>query len=105
MKTRPHYILAVAALMALLVFANPGEAHSEDCCPEQMDILSRGEKMLLDALLLRPLGLVATVAGTAVYGVSLPFSLMGGNEAEVRQHLLNEPAKYTFKRPLGEFNH
>ena len=105
MKTQQCYVLAAAILAVLLIFANSSHAHSQDCCLSQTDILSQGEKMLLDALLLRPLGLVTTVAGTAVYGVSLPFSLLAGNEAEARQHLLNDPARYTFKRPLGKFDY
>ena len=66
------------------------------------EILSTGEKMVLDAVVLRPVGMVTTLAGSAVYVISLPFSLLGGNEAEVREHLVNEPARYTFKRPLGQ---
>ncbi|MDW3095407.1 MAG: hypothetical protein R8G33_07040 [Gammaproteobacteria bacterium] len=66
------------------------------------DILTTGEKMVLDAVVLRPIGLVTTVAGTAIYTISLPFSLLGGNEAQAREHLINEPARYTFKRPLGD---
>ena len=69
------------------------------------DILSTGEKMVLDAVVLRPVGLVTTVAGTAIYTISLPFSLLGGNEAQVREHLINEPARYTFKRPLGDVDY
>jgi hypothetical protein len=69
------------------------------------EILSAGEKMVLDALVLRPLGLVTTVAGTAIYTISLPFSLLGGNEAAAREALIKEPARYTFKRPLGEFEY
>jgi hypothetical protein len=35
-----------------------------------------------DLLVARPLGVLATVAGTAIYVVSLPFSLAGGNAGE-----------------------
>ena len=47
----------------------------------------------------------ATVAGAAVYTVSLPFSLLGGNERAAREQLVYEPARFTFKRPLGEFSY
>ena len=104
-KTQPRHALAAAALIAaVLMFADSSQACSEDCRLSQTDILSQGEKMMLDALLIRPLSLATTIAGTAVYGVSLPFSLLAGNEAEARRHLLNEPARYTFKRPLGKFD-
>lgn len=60
------------------------------------------ESMVLDLVLLRPLGLVATVAGGAIYIVSLPFSLAGGNARQAGQRLVSEPARFTFVRPLGD---
>ena len=64
-----------------------------------------GEAMLADALIARPVGLVTTAVGSAVYVVSLPFSLLGGNEKQARRKLVVEPTKFTFKRPLGEFEY
>ncbi len=61
------------------------------------------EAMVADVIIARPIGLVATVAGSVVYVVSLPFRLLGGNEKQAREKLLTEPAVFTFKRPLGEF--
>lgn len=58
--------------------------------------------MILDLVVLRPLGLVATVVGGAVYVVSLPFSLVGGNARQAGQKLVCEPAQFTFVRPLGD---
>jgi uncharacterized membrane protein YoaT (DUF817 family) len=62
------------------------------------------EAMVADALVARPIGLVTTVVGSAVYVVSLPFSLLGGNEKQAREKLVYEPSAFTFKRPLGEFS-
>ncbi|RMF89794.1 MAG: hypothetical protein D6736_07780 [Nitrospinota bacterium] len=64
-----------------------------------------GEAMIADALLLRPLGLVATLLGVAVFIVSLPFSLPTQSAVEAAQKLVLEPAKYTFARPLGQLSH
>lgn len=61
-----------------------------------------GAAMAVDLVLLRPLGLAATVLGGVLYVVSLPFSAAGGNADEARQKLVEEPAGYTFQRPLGE---
>lgn len=61
------------------------------------------EAMVADVIVARPVGLVATVVGSAVYVVSLPFSLLGGNEKQAREKLVKEPTAFTFKRPLGEF--
>ncbi len=57
--------------------------------------------MIFDLVLLRPLGLAATVIGTAFFIVSLPVSVLGGNTGEAAKKLVVEPAKYTFSRPLG----
>jgi len=54
-----------------------------------------------DLVVARPLGLIATVLGTAVFIVSLPFSLLGGNSGEAAKTLVVGPAKTTFVRCLG----
>ncbi len=61
---------------------------------------SAGE-MVLDAVVARPILLVATVAGTALYVVTLPFSLAGGNAGEAGEALVVGPARSTFVRCLG----
>lgn len=63
-----------------------------------------GEAMAFDAMLVRPLGLVGTLVGTAFFVVSLPFSILGGNVDDAAQNLVVKPAKTTFVRPLGEFD-
>lgn len=60
-------------------------------------------KMVVDVLLVRPLGLVSVVVGTAVFIVALPFSALGRNVKASAKKLVVEPAKFTFARPLGEF--
>lgn len=60
-------------------------------------------KMAGDALIVRPLGLCATLIGGAVFIVSLPFSALGGNTKPAYDYLLADPFKFTFDRPLGEF--
>lgn len=59
--------------------------------------------MGVDVLVIRPLGLVATVAGAGLFVVSLPFSALGRNTDEAAGQLVGAPAKYTFARPLGDF--
>jgi hypothetical protein len=69
---------------------------------EQDDDLMYG-KMTGDALLVRPLGICATVIGAAIFVVSLPFSAWGGNSKTAHERLVEDPFNFTFKRPLGEF--
>lgn len=59
--------------------------------------------MAADLILVRPLGFLATLAGSAVFIVSMPFSAIGGNTEEAWESLVVSPATYTFKRPLGGF--
>lgn len=61
---------------------------------------STGE-MVADALVVRPLMLVLTVAGTGLFVATLPFSLAGGNADEAASALVVGPAKTTFVRCLG----
>jgi hypothetical protein len=59
--------------------------------------------MALDGVVVRPLGIGATVLGAATWIVTLPFSALGGNAGEAAQQLIVKPARFTFTRPLGEF--
>jgi hypothetical protein len=58
--------------------------------------------MALDLALARPIGLGATVLGTVVFLVGLPFELLAGNVSDPARKLIVEPARFTFTRPLGE---
>jgi hypothetical protein len=62
-----------------------------------------GGDMIYDMLVLRPIGTVATVIGSAFWLVTLPFSALGNNTDAATKKLVKEPAAYTFQRPLGEF--
>jgi len=61
----------------------------------------RTEDMVVDVLIARPVGVVATVLGTAAFVVSLPFSAIGGNVDQAADMLVVRPAKETFVRCLG----
>ena len=54
-----------------------------------------------DLVVARPFGLVLTVAGTAAFIVSLPFTLLAGGVSEAADTLVIGPAKTTFVRCLG----
>lgn len=60
------------------------------------------ENMVVDAVLVRPLGLCAVILGVGLFVISLPFSALGKNVKEAGQKLVVAPAKFTFTRPLGE---
>ena len=57
--------------------------------------------MVGDLLVARPIGVVLTVGGAAVWLVSLPFTLLAGNASEAAGTLVGGPAETTFMRCLG----
>lgn len=59
--------------------------------------------MVGDALIARPLGIVATVAGFALFIVSSPFSLISSSAGDAWDGMVVYPAKFTFSRGLGDF--
>lgn len=58
--------------------------------------------MVLDAVVVRPMGIVGTALGTVFFVGSLPFTILSGNVGEAADTLVVKPARYTFMRPLGE---
>lgn len=89
--------LTAAALLACA--AAPAQASDVE-----IDDAPSAEAMTFDLFIMRPLSLVGTVAGTAVYLVSLPFNLLTLNLVEPGRRLVVEPAKYTFTRDLGDLD-
>lgn len=91
-------IFLIIATLVFIPFGTSALAESQ----KMSDDLSAGA-MAADFFFARPLGLVALVLGSAIFIVSLPFSALGGNVKDASQKLVVDPAKYTFKRPLGDF--
>ncbi|MDE3737189.1 MULTISPECIES: hypothetical protein [Pseudomonas] len=60
-----------------------------------------GYSMAGDVIIARPLLLGATIIGTGLFIISLPFSALGGNVGEAAHELVVVPAKETFVRCLG----
>jgi hypothetical protein len=60
-----------------------------------------GFAMVGDFFVARPIGLVLTAGGAALWLVSLPFTLLAGNANEVADTLILGPGEQTFMRCLG----
>lgn len=90
-------MLAVSLVFAASASAMAGDTHNGGPAPS-------AEAMAADVVLVRPLTLVATVLGTGLFIVSLPFSILGGNVDDAGRNLVLKPAKSTFIRPLGDFD-
>lgn len=57
-----------------------------------------------DVLVARPAGLAATVVGSAIFVVALPFAAIAGDVKETGRALVGSPARWTFQRRLGELS-
>lgn len=76
------------------------------CATAQQSESVSGDKatdMVVDAVIVRPLGLAATVVGTVLTVVALPFTIPSGSVESSARELILKPADYTFRRPLGDF--
>lgn len=87
-------IVAFIATLTLVCLPLQGQARVIDEDPSALE-------MMFDGLVGRPITLVATVGGAAVWLVTLPFSLLGGNAGDAADKLILYPAKATFVRCLG----
>lgn len=94
----PAWLYAIILSAGMLLAADPAAA-DERYVGEPPSAAAMGA----DLLLVRPLSLVATVAGTGLFIASLPFSLLGRNVGDAGEQLVLRPAEYTFARPLGDF--
>jgi hypothetical protein len=94
--------LVTAAVVAALS-CGPALVAAQDS-QDVGDTKPSGAAMLFDLALGRPLGLGATVLGTAVFIVGLPFEALSGDVSAPARRLVVEPGAFTFVRPLGEFN-
>ncbi len=84
--------LIASSLIALAIVSSP--ALAQTAAPS-------GTDMFLDLVITRPLGLVAVIAGSAAFVVSLPFTIPSSSVDRAAEELVKKPVRYTFKRPLG----
>ena len=94
MRFKISHVLAAVLAACVMTLAPMSQADTTQSTPSAL-------AMTGDALFARPALLAMTLVGGAVYVVSLPFSLLGGNAAEAGKVLVVDPAKATFVRCLG----
>jgi len=94
----------VTCIFIISLLASPFYTLAENVEPVSAEKQNSPEAMIVDIVAARPIGLVATITGTLVFLVSLPFSALGGNTEEAWDSLVVSPAKYTFRRPLGDYD-
>jgi hypothetical protein len=87
-------LIAFLVIFALITAAAPAMAGEID----EADIIA-------DALVVRPVSFAAMLVGSVIFVVALPFSIPSGSVGTVGQELVVTPAKYTFVRPMGDFDY
>jgi hypothetical protein len=92
--------LTVSLVLALFLASvlPPAPALANETGTEDNDDVA----IVFDLVVTRPLGLVATVAGTAIFIVALPFSVPTGSVEKTFNALVKQPFRYTFVREMGE---
>ncbi len=94
------FTLAATLCSTGLALSGPANASDYDRTYLESDGPHGGD-MFGDLFIVRPATAGVTVIGAAIWLVSLPFTLIGGNAGEAGNTLVAEPFAYTFSRPLG----
>ncbi len=102
-KTHTRMIMVLALFLNMMIGSTLQVAVAAKAYQQQTTERSAGA-MAIDALAVRPLGLIATALGTGIFLLSLPFSVLGGNVDQAARSLVVAPAHFTFVRPLGEYD-
>lgn len=93
-----------AFLVIALISVSSGQVLAAQDC-NRVTRETTADIIAADALLARPVGIVATAVGSVLYAISLPFTLAAGGEEAVRERLVEDPARFTFNRCLGDFRY
>ena len=92
-----------ALIVAVLFLGATSLAHAAEdtyMARERGDVSA--EALIVDGLVLKPAGVLATLAGTMAFVITLPFSIPTRSVDKAAQKLIVDPARYTFVRPLGQ---
>ncbi len=88
-------MLTLLCVVALTLASTPCLAQGDDVDPGAVAV---------DAVIVRPCCLVATVVGSAFFVLSLPFALPSKSVRRSAHALVVQPARATFTRPMGDFD-
>jgi len=100
---RSRMLSGIALTMAMLLLCATSLVHAMDdpYTAKRGDDVS-AEAIIVDGLVLRPAGVLATIVGSMAFVVTLPFSIPTRSVDKAAQKLVVDPARYTFVRPLGQ---
>ncbi len=95
-KKRP---IVIALLAAFLITTLPFPAIAQEADP-----VEEGGLMMIDFAVFRPAGIILSAMGMVIYTLTMPFHFMSAEaEQNAKERFINDPMKFTFVRPLGDF--
>ena len=89
MKTK---LLAALCAVTLLASATPASADEDRSLPTAVDLA-----------VVRPGCFIATIGGSALFVLALPFAAMSHSVKKTAHSLVVVPARATFTRPVGDY--
>ncbi len=89
-------VFAVLSILVLCLSVSSAALAEEKTGPS-------AEEMVFDVVIVRPLSIVSTAAGAALFVVGLPFTIPSGTIGVAAKKLIADPFIFTFGRPVGEF--
>ncbi|GMR04144.1 MAG: hypothetical protein BMS9Abin23_0033 [Thermodesulfobacteriota bacterium] len=95
-------VMAISLAVLLAASANYASAEVHGSSYDSAYDKATGTKIILDVVLLRPLGMAAFAVGTGFFVAGLPFAVITGSVDTTAKALIKKPFTYTFVRKLGE---
>src|SRR5215475_4946886 len=98
---RSRMLSGIALILVMLLLCTTSLVYARQATYRATDSGDgSAEAILLDGLVLKPGGVVATIVGSVAFVVTLPFSIPTRSVDRAAQKLVVDPAHYTFVRPL-----
>ena len=95
-------LLIIIMITTIIIVPSGYSAGSEEKISEENIGEPSSFDYFIDTIVWRPLGLCATVIGTGLFVVYLPFSIPTKTVSETKEKLVVAPFDFTFKRPWGD---
>ncbi len=86
----------VALTLGLVLFSS---GFANNCRAESYD--EKVGTIAADVFVFRPVGVLLTVGGTALYALIFPATLIAGGTKDTARTLVKTPFDFTFRRPIG----
>jgi len=102
MRNNSKSMIVFIIIAALIITPFGACSFAQDTFKEKKD--KDAGLIAFDILLVRPFGITAIIAGSLVFVIACPFSLLTRGTKTTYQKLIKDPVIYTFKRPIGSFD-